>query len=237
MADETDEGPSSGRSDWAVAARLGPWLVLPQIAIRKARRYPDRVLAARIVWLSFVVLHVVLGLLLGLVVLGVGGTGEISIGLASASVALVGLGATVVRFRTAGRALDVGDARELYDGWYIRFLRESAVMSVILPWSAVAGIYAAAPTVYLGGILLAFVNLALMVPSDERLARDADAVRAEPGGADVDLVEVLRSGGTTGAPTRRPAVDPEGSPDRPPPSKRTGGGGGRPANKSKKKKR
>lgn len=224
------------QSDWATAARVGAWLVLPQLAIRKARAYDDRIVQARIAWLSFVVTHVVLGLILGVLVAGVSGEGDLATGLALGSVVLVGGGAIAVRYRQAARPLDVTDVGTISDSWYIRFLRQCAVISVILPWAAVAAVYASDPLVYVLGLALAGVGLGLLVPSDANLDSDADHAREQA--ADVDLLAVLRSGGREGGPPRAAPGTGGGGGDgasgRPAPTKRTGGGqGGRPGKKKR----
>lgn len=227
-----DDGPT----DWRTAARLGAWLVLPQLALRKARRYPDRILQARIAWLSFVVLHVVLGVVLGLLVASAEGEGAVSATVAIGSVAIVGLGSILVRRRTAERPLEPDEPGSLYDDWYVRYLRELPIASVTLPWAAVAGVYGRSPLAWGLGVALAAVGLYLAMPSDARLDRDAAAVRRDH--PDVDLLAVLRSGGDDGGGRRgggRSTDD--GGPSGPAPTRRTGGGDDRAKSKKRDRRR
>lgn len=188
-------------STWRDVRGAGGSLVLPQLAMRRGRSMVDRVLAARVVWTAFVVLHVWLGVAMTVVLIVNASDGAVSVPVAGGGVLLVGGGASLARYRTARQALDDSDAQALADSWYVRFLRQSAMAALILPWTLLAGVISGGVAPFLVGLVLAAVNLWLLAPTDDRLAAEAAAVQAE--GCTIDLVSALRSGGGRAGPAGR----------------------------------
>jgi hypothetical protein len=164
----------------------------------------DRVLAARVVWTGFVVLHVWLGVVMTVVLVANPTNGAVSVAVAGGGVLLVGGGASLARYRTSRQSLDCGDVQALADSWYVRFLRQSAMAALILPWTLLAGVISGGVAPFLVGLIVAAVNLWLLAPTDDRLAAEAAAVRSE--GCAIDLLPALRAGGGPAGPagtTRR----------------------------------
>ena len=241
MADQDDPseggtGPGGADDDAAVDAgwqgvrSYGGRLVLPSFAMRRAREETDRLLGVRAVWASTVGIHVIIGLISLASIATASTTGSWSLGLGLALVAVVGVGVLYARWRIASRSLGCGDPRELADEYYIRFLKETAMVSLVLPWGIIAGLFTGSVAVTGLAAAIAAAGLTWMAPTRQAVAAQAAALRDD--GCDADLVAVLQTGGDQGGPGRRGGGG----------SGRTGGGSGRTgggdgANRSKKKRK
>jgi hypothetical protein len=201
VAEPDDVGEVPPSQGWQAVRGHRLSLLLPQLAMRRARSIDDRELGARVVYASFVVMHVGLGAIVALSLAGAEGARATNVGLGLVAVVVVGLGAVFSRFRTSTRRLDCTDARNLADSWYARFLRECTMATLILPWAVLAGLATASLLVYVVGLVIAVVNLFVMAPTDARIARDSAA--SVLSGCDVVLPAALRSGGRLGGPPRR----------------------------------
>lgn len=186
---------------WSQAVRQGPALLLPQAAMRRARGIKDRVVGIRTVWLSFVVLHVIVGTLILAWLAAADLDENISPVVAAVGVAIVALGASYARWRTAQRPLDCSDGKSLADTYYVRFLRECAIASVVMPWGIIAGLFAGSVLPYAIGLAVGVANLVSMAPVPARLVTDQQ--RLEAGGCSADLMRVMRTGGDAGGPPKR----------------------------------
>lgn len=183
---------------WAPAWRQRAALLLPQAAMRRARGIGDRVVGLRTIWLSFMLLHVVVGTLVLVWILTAELEEAVEPVTALLGVVVVVVGASYARWRTSRRELDCSDGRALADGYYVRFLRESAIAVVIMPWGILAGLFAASPAAYGLALVAGVANLVAMAPVRVRLA--ADEARLATEGCLVDLVAVLRTAGEQGGP-------------------------------------
>lgn len=236
MADDEVQGgegdPASPTADdgWQGIRAYGARLVLPSFTMRRAREETDRLLGVRAVWASTVGIHVIIGLIALLSIATASTTGSWSVGLGLALVVLVGAGVLYARWRIAARPLDCGDARALADDYYIRFLKETAMVSLVLPWGIIAGLFTGSVAVTGVAAAIAAAGLTWMAPTRAAVAGQARAL--VDGGCDVDLVAVLQSGGAAGA-GRRPGRGGAGGGGRP----GAGGGSAGGGNRSKKKRK
>ena len=207
MADQ-DEAPEGGTppgdaddAGWQGVRSYGGRLVLPSFAMRRAREETDRLLGVRAVWASTVGIHVIIGLISLASIATASTTGSWSLGLGLVLVAVVGVGVLYARWRIASRPLGCGDPREMADEYYIRFLKETAMVSLVLPWGIIAGLFTGSVAVTGLAAAIAAAGLTWMAPTRQAVAAQAAALRQ--GGCDADLVAVLQTGGDQGGPGRR----------------------------------
>ena len=193
MADDVPETVDEG---WQGVRSFGARLVLPSFTMRRARDLTDRLLGVRAVWSSTVAIHAVIGVIALLSIGTASTTGSWSLGLGLALVAVVGIGVSIARWRLATRPYDCDDPAELADSYYIGFLKETALVSLVLPWGIIAGLFTGSVAVTGLAAAIAAADLTWMAPTRSAVAALAQRVRAD--GCDVDLLAVLQTGGAEG---------------------------------------
>jgi hypothetical protein len=163
--------------------------LLPQFAMKRARSLDDRIVAIRLVFCSFVGLAVV-GTIVGLALGSISGSAPVPVPLATGSVVVI---AALTVFRRVGRSrrsLGCGNPEEVAVAYYVRFLKEMALVAFITPWAVMAALASLSVLPALMGLVGSGVALVVVAPTADQLRRDAEALRAD--GCDVDLVAALR---------------------------------------------
>lgn len=179
---------------WGQAARGMLWVLLPGVALRRARRQmdegADRLLLLRKLYLSFVSAAVLLGVVVYVLdrSSGLGGNG-VPAGAALAVVLAADIAAVLgARF---GKPLSCEADEALANSYTTRLFLRIAFVETAALVGFVAFVVTGAPALYVLGLAGSLVGFALAAPSAGRLAAEQEALHRA--GCNRSLVAALRA--------------------------------------------
>jgi hypothetical protein len=196
-APKTPSGPPD--PGWRDAVRLGPRLLLPQLVIRRVTTESNRVVFLRMVWLTFVTFHVVVGGLLVLLLSAVNGRVALDRVTAVVGTLVVGVAVTIRRSRMARRPIECTDGPTVAIEYTSAYLRQCATVAIITPIGVLASLLSGSPWPLVLALAIALGNFASLRPVQAFFAADGARLVAQGCGV-VDLFAVLCTNGAQGGP-------------------------------------
>lgn len=184
---------------WSQAFRLGPRLLLPQLVIRRVTTEPNRVVFLRMVWLTFVTFHVVVGGVLVLLLTAVNGRVALDRVTAVVGTVVVGVAVTIRRSRMARRPLECTDGPTVAIEYTSAYLRQCATVAIITPIGVLASLLSGSPWPLVLGLAIALGNFMALRPVQPLFASDGARLVTQGCGVE-DLFAVLCTNGAQGGP-------------------------------------
>ena len=169
-------GPSDQDPGWGSPAKVLLGLVLPGVAMRRAKTAPNALVALRAVFVSFVMAILLYGVVLIFIVSGDDGDASLGVGTATAGVGAVGF-VCILLSATIGGELRCGSLEELLGSYRTRFFLRVAFAELAALVGFVATFLAESLTPYLLGAAFALVGFARLAPTRSRLQSEQDELR------------------------------------------------------------
>jgi len=184
---------------WRDAVRLGPRLLLPQLVIRRVTTESNRVVFLRMVWLTFMTFHVVVGGMLVVLLTAVNGRVALDRVTAVVGTLVVGVAVTIRRSRMARRPIECADGPTVAIEYTSAYLRQCATVAIVTPIGVLASLMSGSPWPLVLGLAIALGNLVALRPVQALFAADGTRLVAQGCGV-VDLFAVLCTNGAQGGP-------------------------------------
>lgn len=186
-----DDDPGWDDPGWDVLRQHPGSLLLPQLAMRRARSLGDRLSAMRLVFASFGGLAVI-GTIIGVALGSIEGTAPIGELVATGSVVVIAVLSVVRRLGRNRAGVGCGTPDEVADDYYVRFLKEMALVAFISPWSVLASFLSLSILPALVGLVGTAAAMVVVAPTADQVERDREALAES--GCGVDLRAALSGG-------------------------------------------